>query len=58
MQLINADDLKKRNAEYYKQNKEHAHNKFTAKVTCECGCQVSLGYLKRHTKTARHINNI
>jgi hypothetical protein len=55
---VNAADLKRRNAEYYRKNKQHVHNKFTSKCDCDCGSTVSLGYLKRHRYTKTHFVNL
>ena len=54
---VNADDLKRRNKEYYEKNKKYVHDKFTSKVECTCGQMISLGYKRQHLRTKRHFQN-
>ena len=39
---VNADDLKRRNKEYYQKNKQQIHETSTAKMKCNCGSFVSV----------------
>jgi hypothetical protein len=55
---VNADDLKRRNAEYYQKNKQHIHDTSTAKMKCNCGSFVSVGYLPKHLTTKIHLQNL
>ena len=55
---VNADDLKRRNAEYYQKNKQHTHDTSAAKMKCSCGSFVSVGYLPKHLTTKIHLKNL
>ena len=55
---VNADDLKRRNAEYYQRNKQQIHETSTAKLKCNCGSFVSVGYLPKHLTTKIHLQNL
>jgi len=46
----NADSIKERDKKYYEQHKEEKKEK----ITCECGTEVSSGYLTEHRKTDKH----
>jgi hypothetical protein len=48
----NAEKIKEIRKEYYKQNAE----KIKEKILCECGCKSTKGDLKKHQKSAKHIN--
>ena len=53
---------KEKSKEYFKKryetNKEKILEKMKEKITCECGCDVSRGNMKRHEKSAKHISFI
>jgi len=55
---VNADDLKRRNKEYYQKNKQQIHETSTAKMKCNCGKFVSVGYLPKHLTTKIHLQNL
>ena len=55
---VNADDLKRRNKEYYQKNKQQIHKTSTAKMKCNCGKFVSVGYLPKHLTTKIHLQNL
>ena len=54
----NKEQIAETNKEYYKTNKEQILEQMKKKITCECGCIVSRGNMKRHERSAKHIDFI
>lgn len=50
--INHADDLKEQRKERYKNHADKLKNK----ITCECGCLISMVVLTRHRKTQKHID--
>ena len=43
------------NKEYYEENKNKILEQNKVKILCECGCEITQGYLSAHKKTKNHI---
>ena len=55
----NREHIKEHKKQYHEHNKEYfkeyskAHN--GEKITCECGCMIARGQLRRHQRSKKHI---
>ena len=45
------EEKKEKNKKYRQDHKDE----LTQKITCECGCEISKGYLTQHLKTKKHL---
>ena len=54
----NKDKIKDKVKNYYEDNKNDILKRQKEKITCECGCNVRRGGLKRHKKTKKHLKLI
>ena len=52
----NKDKIKELSQEYYKNNEDKIKEYKSQKISCECGCGVTIDHLARHKKTKKHIN--
>ena len=41
--------------EYYKKYQTEKNKRMLEKVVCECGCEISLGFLTQHKMTKKHL---
>lgn len=55
--LVNSDEVKAYNKEYYKLNKVHMLEKMTRKKWCDC-CHVDVMHFPRHLRTLKHNRNV
>jgi len=51
----NKEKIKDMNKKYYDENKEKIKEKFSEKITCECGSIVRKGDISKHRKSLKHI---
>ena len=54
----NREKLNKQTLLLYHKNKTQYRRRQVEKITCECGCDVSRGNMKRHKTTPKHISFI
>jgi hypothetical protein len=51
----NKDIIRQKNKEYDEKNKEKISLRKGAKITCECGCEISRSSKIKHIKSQKHI---
>ena len=52
---VNKDKLSEQQKQYYTENKDKISEQQKQKVTCECGCIVSITNISRHRKSPKHL---
>ena len=54
----NKDKKNEENKEYYEKNKQHILIKHKEKITCECGCEITKLFFKKHQTSKKHMDFI
>jgi len=50
----NKEIIQERKKRYYENNKEKIQGKYSMKLKCDCGCEITRCHLKRHQQSIKH----